>query len=322
MDSEFDFISHVLDYDLRSADVVVPNGDDAAVVRIGQNLVAISVDSVVEGTHFTFELSSPAQVGAKAVESAISDIIAMGGTARSILASITTPRMASIERLKEVFGGIKQSCIERGVIILGGDTTTGGDALTISITAIGDIADETQICRRSDAKEGDLIYVSGPLGGSAAGLLALQHNLPGLHEVKRRHLEPRCRADLAGQIGARANALIDISDGLSSEIHHICRASRVGAIVYEDAIPLHPEVVDVAKHLRINPLKLAWDGGEDYELLFTVPRERIAETTINIPGTVIGEITAPPRISARCAAGERIIQPGGYDHFSRGKELS
>lgn len=317
LNSEFDFIRSIIGINAAHGELIVPNGDDAAVVRCGETLVAISVDSLVEGTHFSFELYSPSQVGAKAIESAVSDIVAMGGEPRFVLIAITRPKKLATETLKEVFDGMHTTCAERKLLIVGGDTTRGGDALTICVTAIGYIADESRICRRSDAKVGDLIYVSGPLGGSAAGLTALQHKLPGLDQVKKRHIEPRCRADLSGQIGSVANALIDISDGLSSEMHHICNASNVGCIIYEEKIPLFPGVVDVAEHLGIDPLTFAWDGGEDYELLFTVSQEENSKAAGQLPGVLIGEITDSQGVRARRGDSERSVQPGGYDHFSR-----
>ncbi len=316
LNSEFDFIRSIIGiHPADGDDLVVPNGDDAAVVRYGENLVAISVDSLVEGTHFSFDLYSPSQVGKKALESAISDIVAMGGEPRFVLIAITAPQTLALERLKEVFDGIRTTCAERKLVLLGGDTTSGGTALTVGVTAIGYISDESRIRRRSDAQVGDLVYVSGPLGGSAAGLHALQRKLSGLDQAKQRHVEPRCRADLAEQIGSVAHALIDISDGLSSEIHHICNASNVGCLIYEENIPLFPGVVEVAAHLGIDPFELAWNGGEDYELLFTVSREKAGKDTINPPGILIGEITATKGVRAARGEHERIIQPGGYDHF-------
>jgi thiamine-monophosphate kinase len=317
LNSEFDFIRSIIGINAPNAELVVPNGDDAAVLRCGEALVAVSVDSLVEGTHFSFELYSPAQVGAKAIESAISDIVAMGGEPRFVLVAITAPKTLPIETLKEVFNGIRLTCAERTLLVVGGDTTSGGSVLTVGVTAIGYISDESRICRRSAAEVGDLVYVSGPLGGSAAGLLALQRTLPGLEQVKKRHLEPRCRADLCGQIGSVANALIDISDGLSSEIHHICTASNVGCLIYEERIPFFPGVVDIAEQLGIDPLTLAWDGGEDYELLFTISREEARKASSQLPGVLIGEITASPGVRAKRGDSERTIQPGGYDHFAR-----
>lgn len=313
--SEFDFIRSILATDQRDHSVVVPNGDDAAVVRSGANFLVISVDSVVEGTHFSFELSSPSQVGIKALESAISDVVAMGAAPRFVLISLTAPKTLPVARLKEVFEGIQKQCAERQIIVLGGDTTSGGSSLTISVTAFGYISDETRICRRSGAKIGDLIYISGPLGGSAAGLHALKLNLPDLDQAKKRHQEPRCRADLVKEISPVANALIDISDGLSSEIHHICCASKVGCLVHEERIPLFPGVEIVAEHLGIDPFELAWNGGEDYELLFTVSPETVAYSAITVPGICIGDISDTNGVRAIRDGLERTISPGGYDHF-------
>lgn len=313
--SEFDFICSILGESPGDSSILVPNGDDAAVVRAGESLLVISVDSIIEGTHFSFDLSSPTQIGKKALESAISDVVAMGAAPRFVLISFVAPKVLPLARLKEVFDGIKQQCAERRIVVLGGDTTSGGNALSISVTAIGYATDEARICRRSSAKIGDLVYVSGPLGGSAAGLHALQLKLPGLDQVKRKHQEPSCRADLVEQVSSVAHALIDISDGLSSEVHHICKASTVGCLVYEERIPLLPGVEAVALHLGIDPFKLAWDGGEDYELLFTVSPETLADFALTVPGVCIGVITDTCAVRAMRHGQERTVAPGGYDHF-------
>lgn len=307
----------------RAKDIALANGDDAAVVSpvsstLAQNRLAISVDTIVEGTHFLFSLSKPEQIGIKAVETSVSDIIAVGATPRFVLISITLPNITSIQATSEtarlIYNGIDDACNRMQLAILGGDTTVGGNAWSISVTSLGYIEGDDAILTRGGAKPGDLIFLSGPLGRSAAGLYALKRGLsdPQLTDVIKHHLAPRCRFDLAKKLNAIASSAIDISDGLSSELHHICRASKVGCLIEEDLIPLDVATLTLAQSLSLNPYELAWHGGEDFEILFTCSPhlEQLA------PGVRIGKITESVGELAVLRDGRlEPIVAKGFDHF-------
>jgi thiamine-monophosphate kinase len=310
---EFDFIRHIMQGGKKSAEIVLDNGDDAAVLRLGGALVALSVDTLVENRHFSFAWSTPYQIGFKAMESSLSDIVAVGGRPEFALIAITVPREILLSRAAEIYTGIRASCERTGTIVIGGDTTGGGNSLVISVTALGRVVDPQQLTPRSGARPGDLIFTSGVLGGSAAGLLAITEGLSGFDEIRRRHLEPQCRIDLAGNIGALATSMIDISDGLSSEITHICKASGVGCLIRERDIPLAGETLRLAQMTDRDPYLFAWDGGEDYELLFTVA----PESRNRAPGVCIGEITTGPDLLVQRTGRREVIQSGGFDHFKR-----
>lgn len=294
-------------------DVLLPNGDDAAVLRIGRELIAITTDTVIEGRHFDFSYYTPPQVGAKAIEAAVSDLIAVGAEPRGIVIGLSLPPLASPALIESIYQGVYAACERLHCSLLGGDITTGGSGIELAVTAIGRIADERRIRRRSDARAGDLIFVSGELGGSMAGLRAIQSGLPGCEEARRRHLEPRCRLDLLDKLAPLAHALIDVSDGLASEIRHICRASRCGALLYAERVPLAGSTRAVAAALHEDPLSYALNGGEDYELLYTVAPEQRAEAS----GTEIGVIIdGEDQILLERAGERRPLTARGYDHFS------
>lgn len=294
-----------------AAEVVVPNGDDAAVVRIGGHLVAVTTDTVVEGRHFDRRFSSLTEIGAKAIEAAASDIVAMGGYPRQIYLALALPTAAELEGVAQLYEGIHAACARLGALILGGDTTVGSSELVLTVTVIGEIADPEHVCPRSGARPGDLLCVTGPLGVAAAGLLALQRGAEGGAIAKARHRSPQCRLDCVPALAPWATSMIDVSDGLASEVHHLCRASRVGAVVDVGAVPLLPEAIEIAGRYGVDPLSLALSGGDDYELLYTLdPAERN-----RVIGVVIGEVTAS--LEVRLKRGDRLepLPNTGYDHF-------
>lgn len=306
---EFSFLERVIG-SCPDSSIIVPNGDDAAVFRAGSEILAVSTDTIVEGDHFSFDYFTPTQVGIKAIESAASDIVAVGGKPRQIYISLCLPDDIEIERLDEIYHGINQACLRLGAYVLGGDTTHGAQ-LVISVTVIGIIESEDRICPRSAAKPGDLIYVTGPLGSSMAGLRLFQKKVSGFEDIKKYHLEPSCRIDIIDRISPYANAMIDISDGLSSEIHHICRQSNCGAIIHESKVPLLERVIDVATMLGEDPYSYAYSGGEDYQLLYTIPSD-LKDKAV---GTEIGKITRAKEILLDGKDGMIIFENRGYDHF-------
>jgi thiamine-monophosphate kinase len=200
-----------------------------------------------------------------------------------------------------------------GLSIEGGETIQTDARLGLSITVLGSISEPARVCTRSGARVGDLVCVSGPLGGAAAGLYLLQHGIEGYSELKQKHLEPQCRVDVIDSIAVAATSMIDISDGLSSELHHIARASGVRLSITEADVPLAIAAEVQQAYPVLHPLDCALNGGEDFELLYTVAR-----WDASLPGSVIGEVlpaSQDPVVVMKCANGDTsVIEPKGYAH--------
>ena len=281
-------------------------GDDAAVISAGNKVITVTNDLLVEGIHFDLMYSPLKHLGYKAVVVNLSDLYAMNSVPEQITVGIALSSKFSLEAVEQIYEGIKLACKLYNVDLVGGDTTSSLTGLMISITAIG-TAPANQITYRNGAKENNLICVSGDLGAAYLGVPILEREKrifkenPGIQPqlenykyVVGRQLKPEARKDiveLLNQNGVVPTAMIDISDGLSSEIIHICTQSHTGCRIYEDKIPVHKETEKVADELNIHPLTAALNGGEDYELLFTINMndyDKIKE----LPGiTVIGHIT-------------------------------
>ncbi|MBR9982718.1 MAG: thiamine-phosphate kinase [Desulfatitalea sp.] len=301
--------------------VVKGIGDDAAVVQVAPApapYLLITTDILVEDRHFRRAWSSPEHIGEKAAECNISDIAAMGGAPQWMVVALVLKATEEVDWVEGLYRGLHRSCRRHGVTLLGGDTTQGPVA-TISITLLGSVAPH-HLRLRSHARPGDLLLVTGPLGGAAAALALLEAGHTPSTYLMDKHRTPHCRMDVAGRIACVARAMIDISDGLGSEVHHICEASQVGAEIDASAIPLHPDVLQAARTLGCEPLTWALSGGEDFELLFSIAPERMAE--LEQVGCAIHPVG---RITARQGGvlmidrnGRRLPLPGGYDHFSRG----
>ncbi len=310
MSSELELLARIV-RDQKIPGVILPNGDDASVVRIGSELIAITTDTVVEDRHFSFAYYSPAQAGAKAVEAAVSDLIAVGATPKALVLALTLPGSGREDKIERLYDGIYAACARLGCALVGGDITTGSKGIELAVTAIGRVPEERLICRRSGAEPGDAIFLTAPLGGSCAGLRALQSGIPEAAAAKKKHLEPRCRLDMLGILPPIVHSMIDISDGLSSEIHHICSASRCGAVIEEDKIPIAEDAKYVAGKLGENVLDYVMNGGEDYELLFTASPESAAATG----AFPIGRITAESGIFLESRGELRALPFGGFDHL-------
>ena len=281
-------------------------GDDAAVLNFKGKQVVVTTDLLTEGIHFNLMYVPLKHLGYKAVVVNLSDVFAMNAQPRQITVSLAISSKFSVEAIDELYSGIHLACEKYGVDLVGGDTTSSLTGLTISVTAIGD-ADEKDLVYRSGAQLNDLICVSGDLGGAYMGLQLLerenevfkvnpkeQPKLEGYDYILERQLKPEARGDVIGalkKLGVKPTAMIDISDGLSSEVMHICKASKVGCSIYEDKIPLDYQTRKFADELSINPLVAALNGGEDYELLFTVPLADHDKIKQDPDVTVIGHIT-------------------------------
>lgn len=304
-------LSRILGQSQLGSDVVVPNGDDASVVRFGNELVAVTTDTVVEGRHFNRRFSSPADVGSKAIEAAASDIVAMGGRPRHLYLGLTIPAETPLEELEDMYGGIRRAALRIGAVVLGGDTTVGSGEMVLTVTVVGVIASEDHLTTRSGARPGDLLCVTGPLGGAAAGLAALLDGRDGFERIKARHKAPACRVDCVDRVAPLATSMIDISDGLSSEVHHLCRMSGFGATVDAGRIPFDEETVALGGAMGIDPVDWALSGGDDYELLYTVK----SHDRDRVHGAVIGSITAEREVLIERDGVRAELLNRGYDHL-------
>lgn len=294
----------------KDKDVLVGIGDDAAVYKTEKGLQVLTTDCLVEGDHFRREWFTPEQIGMKAIEINVSDIAAMGALPKYVLVELALPRDLDVEFVEKLYNGMWKVCDKYNIEIIGGNMTHC-ENIVISITLTGEV-DKKNLCLRSSAKQGDFIFVSGHLGNGRAGLRLFQENLEGFENVRKSYLEPKAQLDTALKISAYANSMIDVSDGLAPEIKHICNKSKCGAIIYKDKIPIEDEVRDVARNLNEDEYDYALFGGEDFDLVFTVPKDKLNK----VNGFLVGEITKSKEIKLSFKGTEKEITESGYDHFS------
>jgi thiamine-monophosphate kinase len=317
---EFGLIEHLTrNIELHNASSIIGVGDDAAIIdNFGKNMV-VTTDMLVEGVHFDLVYTPLKHLGYKSVVVNLSDIYAMNATPTQITLSIAFSNRFSLEALEEFYEGVYAACDKYKVDLVGGDTTTSQKGFIISITAIGEVADG-QYVKRSTAQKGDLLCVSGDLGGAFLGLTILerekkifiespqvQPDLEGEKYVIGRLLKPEARKDIVEffeKSKLLPTAMLDISDGLSSEILHICRQSSLGCVLYEEKIPIHDDTRNAAYKFDLDPTACALSGGEDYELLFTIPQSEHDKLVLNEQISVIGYMTEPEK-------GRKIITKGG-----------
>ncbi|MCF6279011.1 MAG: thiamine-phosphate kinase [Flavobacteriaceae bacterium] len=281
-------------------------GDDAAVLEFGNKQILLTTDLLIEGVHFDLSYMPLKHLGYKAVVVNLSDIYAMNGKATQITVSIAISNRFSLEALEALYAGIQLACVNYTVDLVGGDTTSSTTGMMISITAIGEI-DKKDVVYRNGAKPNDLLVVTGDLGAAYLGLQVLErekqvfkanpNSQPDLEHYSylvERQLKPEARKDvilLLKKLGVKPTSMIDISDGLSSEILHITSQSEVGCNIYEDKIPLDPQVISTCEEFNLDATTIALSGGEDYELLFTISQEDFLKIKGNPNLTVIGHIT-------------------------------
>ncbi|MBS3104778.1 thiamine-phosphate kinase [Candidatus Woesearchaeota archaeon] len=272
---------------LYSKDVVAGIGNDAAVLNYDKNnYILFTTDMLVENVHFSLKYYSPQQIGMKAVEQNVSDIAAMGGIPKFAIVSLALPNDIDVEFVDKLYNGINEKSKKYKISIVGGNITHSKE-IVVSIAMIG-FAEKKNLTLRKGAKINDLIFCSGDVGKSSTGLELLKHNIAG-NSIKK-HLEPKSRLDLARKIvKVGINSMIDVSDGIASEIKHICSESKVGARIYADKIPLSKNTIIDAKKLHKNPLDFALYGGEDFELVFTAPINKLKQLKKH-DIVVIGEI--------------------------------
>ncbi|NVK51912.1 MAG: thiamine-phosphate kinase [Flavobacteriaceae bacterium] len=305
---EFGLIEHLTKhFNLSHTSTIKAVGDDAAVLQTSDKQTLITTDLLVEGVHFDLSYMPLKHLGYKAVMVNLSDVYAMNGNAEQITVSIAVSNRFPLEALEELYAGIQLACETYKVDLIGGDTTSSTKGMLISVTAIGKAAKE-DVVYRNGAKETDLIVVTGDIGAAYLGLQVLErekqvfqvnpNNQPDLDSytyIIERQLKPEARKDIPAllkELEVKPTAMIDISDGLSSEVMHICTQSKVGCKIYEDKIPLDPQVIATSEEFNMDSTMIALSGGEDYELLFTVPIADFDKIKGNPNFTVIGHITA------------------------------
>lgn len=301
---EFGLIAHLTKHiETSQASTIKGIGDDCAVINSGDHFTVLGADMLVEGVHFDLAYVPLKHLGYKAVVVNLSDVYAMNATPRQITVSIAISNRFSLEAIEELYAGMIQACQLYGVDLVGGDTTTSRSGLVISISALGEVAKD-QVVYRSGAKEKDILVVSGDLGGAYMGLQLLerekqiflenpqiQPDLDGNDYVLERQLKPEARKDvieLLSDLGVKPTSMIDVSDGLASEAIHLAKASQLGVYIHEDKIPIDPTTFNLARDFDLDPTMCAMNGGEDYELLFTISQDDFSKIKNNPNFTPIG----------------------------------
>ncbi|WP_299777632.1 thiamine-phosphate kinase [uncultured Formosa sp.] len=304
---EFGLIDHLTKhFEIKQETTVKGIGDDAAVLDFKDNQVVITTDLLVEGVHFDLSYMPLKHLGYKAVIVNLSDVFAMNANATQITVSIAMSNRFPLEAIEELYAGIETAAKLYGVDVIGGDTTSSTTGLLISITALGTVS-KADVVYRNGAKPNDLLVVTGDIGSAYMGLQILErekevfkvnpNSQPDLEPytyIIERQLKPEARQDivkLLKELGVKPTSMIDISDGLSSEIIHICKQSKVGCDLYENKIPLDPQLISTCEEFDIDATTVALSGGEDYELLFTISQEDFPKIKANPNLTVIGFMT-------------------------------
>ena len=305
---EFGLINHITKHFKVSHKATVKAvGDDAAVLESSEKQTLITTDLLIEGVHFDLSYMPLKHLGYKAVVVNLSDVFAMNGEAEQITVSLAVSNRFPLEAIEELYAGIQLACETYTIDLIGGDTTSSTKGILISVTAIGK-ANKEDVVYRNTAKETDLIVVTGDLGAAFAGLqilerekevfkdnAAVQPDFSGKDYILERQLKPEARQDviqLLKDLEVKPTSMIDISDGLSSEIIHLCQQGKVGCDLYENKIPLDPQVISTCEEFNIDATTVAINGGEDYELLFTIIMEDFEKIKGNPNFTIIGHMTS------------------------------
>lgn len=320
---EFGLIEHLTrNIELQNASSVLGVGDDAAVIDHFGKQTVVTTDMLIEGVHFDLAYTPLKHLGYKSVIVNLSDVYAMNAVPTQILLSLGISNRFSVEALDEFYEGVYAACERYGVDLVGGDTTSSQKGFIISVTALGEVA-PGKFVKRSTARKGDLLCVSGDLGAAYVGLLFLerekkifmespgvQPDLEGESYVIGRMLKPEARKDIIEFLANQQilpTSMMDISDGLSSEILHICKDSHLGCVLYEDKIPVHEDMKRAAFKFEIDPTACALSGGEDYELLFTISQDDYDKLVQSEKISVVGYMADPEQ-------GAHIITKGGGKH--------
>lgn len=330
---EFGLIDHIAkSIHLTGERVLKGIGDDAAVIEHGGATMVISKDLLIEGVHFDLAFHPLKHLGFKAVAVNVSDLCAMNATATEILVGVAISNRFSLEAVEELYEGMQLACQKYKVNIVGGDTTSSRSGLMISITVLG-TATKEQICYRSGAAVNDLICVTGDLGAAYMGLQILerekriflespnvQPDLSGNDYILERQLKPEARVDQIkklAELGVKPTSMIDISDGLASELMHLCKNSQVGAVIYESKLPIDSQTYERAREFGIDPTVAAVNGGEDYELLFTLQQQDYEKIRPHADVSIIGYITEVDKGIKLMdkSDNEVVLKAQGWNHF-------
>lgn len=320
---EFGLIDHLTkNIELQNASSLVGVGDDAAVIDHFGKQTVITTDLLIEGVHFDLMYTPLKHLGYKSVVVNLSDIYAMNAIPTQVTLSIGISNRFSVEALDEFYEGVYAACSTYGVDLIGGDTSSSQKGFIISVTAIGEVAPD-KLVKRSTAKKGDLLCVSGDLGAAYVGLLfmerekkiyvespGVQPDLEGESYVIGKLLKPEARKDIVeffSDADITPTSMMDVSDGLSSDILHICKQSNLGCVLYEEKIPIAEEMKAAAYKFQIDPTACALSGGEDYELLFTLSQDDYDKIVLNEQISVIGYMTEPEQKAT-------ILTKGGSRH--------
>ncbi|MGI4835884.1 MAG: thiamine-phosphate kinase [Janthinobacterium lividum] len=318
---------------LGQPSTVLGIGDDAAILAppAGQEVV-VSTDLLVEGVHFDLTFAPLKHLGYKAVAVNVSDVAAMLATPTQVVVGLSIPSRFSVEAIEELYAGVRLACETYGVDLVGGDTTGSRAGLVISVTALG-LAEAGKAVRRSGGRPTDILCVTGDLGGAYLGLQVLerekqayladpdtQPELDAYNYVVQRQLKPEARLDIVHELrelGVHPTAMIDISDGLASEVRHLCAASNTGARVFSEYLPLANPTLEAAAEFNLDPITAALNGGEDYELLFTIPVTEHAKIKNHPDITVIGHLTElSDGVNLITKGGQAMpLQAQGFEHF-------
>ncbi len=332
---EFGLIEH-LTKDLKNVQptTVKGVGDDAAVINCGEKYTLITTDMLVEGVHFNLMYTPLMHLGYKAVVVNLSDIYAMNGEATQITVSVALSNRFSVEAIDEIYKGIKKACELYKVDLIGGDTTSSHSGLIISVTALGEV-NKNEVVYRYGASENDLIVVSGNLGAAYMGLQVLerekevykenpniQPELEGYDYVLERQLKPEARKDVVHflkEMGIKPTSMIDVSDGLASELLHLSKANNLGLTIYDEKLPIDQETFNTAREFNLVPSIAALNGGEDYELLFTIKQADFDKIKDNKHFTIIGHITDKNSVATIVERNGNVqeLKAQGFNHFNQ-----
>lgn len=331
---EFGLIKHLTEhFPVVQTSTKLSIGDDAAVIDPENQKVVVSTDMLAEGIHFKLGYVPLKHLGYKAVVVNLSDIAAMNATPTQVLVSVAVSNRFPVEALEEIYAGIALACARYKVDLIGGDTTSSNAGLVISVTAVG-LGDEAKIVKRSGAKANDLLVVTGDLGGAYLGLQILerehsvylanpnmQPEMEGYDYILEKQLKPEARTDIKQkleELGIVPTSMIDVSDGLSSEVLHLSDQSKVGFHIYEEKIPMDETSISTADELNLNPAMAALNGGEDYELLLTISPSDFDKIKNHPDFTVIGHATDESQGNFLVARGSNQLVPltaQGWDAF-------
>jgi thiamine-monophosphate kinase len=333
---EFGLIDRIKSkFSLNQPSSILGIDDDAAVIDVGEKYLLVSTDMLLESIHFDLSFTPLQHLGYKSVVVNISDIAAMNGTPKQITVNVGISNRFSVEAIDALYSGIKMACEAYNVDLVGGDTTSSASGLVISVTIIGEV-DKKNLVTRSTAKDKEIICVTGDLGAAYLGLQVLerekqvflenpdmQPQLDAYSILVGRQLKPEARMDIIYELrnkGIMPTSMIDISDGLASDLFHICKQSQVGASIYEDKLPVDDQTYQTAGSFKIDPVTCVMNGGEDYELLFTIRQDDFEKLKKHPDIHFIGYIQDRKKGVNLVTRAEHVvpIQAQGWDHFQRG----